>query len=174
MFDRSSAGRRIVFRANGRRRVGEFRQVLVGQTSQLAAETQLRRIISQFSAIGTSLELNRTSTRGKWAGEKREFQNVWSVQVYADPDCRFRCLADEHGRCRFRSRPGASRRQPGRRFRQCLSWTSSRPGCRRAPRGCPSSRPIGRRIARPSGSRRSQPCSARRSSPARGTFSRRT
>jgi hypothetical protein len=56
------------------RPVGEFRQVLVGQTSQLAAEMRPSSKYSQFSAIGTGLELNPASTRGNGRAKKGSFK----------------------------------------------------------------------------------------------------
>jgi hypothetical protein len=45
------------------RRLGAFRQVLVGETSQPASELPSPDHFSLFSGIGTHLELNRSSTR---------------------------------------------------------------------------------------------------------------
>jgi hypothetical protein len=54
----------------GARRLGAFRQVLVGETSQPAAGPPPSNHFSLFSGIGTHLELNRTSTRDEERAKK--------------------------------------------------------------------------------------------------------
>jgi hypothetical protein len=51
-----------------------FRQVLVGETSQPAAETPLSNNFSRFFGIGTHLELTRTSTRDGKQAKKGSFK----------------------------------------------------------------------------------------------------